>query len=59
MESCEPCVGFGLSERPLSSVAQKILAAMRSGGLVDGDEGGDRTNSEYFHEFVALHCSYS
>uniref|UniRef100_A0A287AU31 DNA polymerase nu n=1 Tax=Sus scrofa TaxID=9823 RepID=A0A287AU31_PIG len=34
MERCEALVGFDRCEIPLSSVAQKIMSALRSGGLV-------------------------
>ncbi|XP_054544466.1 DNA polymerase nu isoform X2 [Talpa occidentalis] len=35
MENYEAFVGFGLCTKPLSSVAQKIMSAMRSGHLVE------------------------
>lgn len=48
MENYEAFVGFDLCKTPLSSIAQKIMSAMRSGDLVDSNNGGDNTNSKYF-----------
>uniref|UniRef100_A0A8C3YSJ1 DNA-directed DNA polymerase n=1 Tax=Catagonus wagneri TaxID=51154 RepID=A0A8C3YSJ1_9CETA len=45
MEKYEAFVGFDLYETPLSSVAQKIMSAMHSGGLVESEDwrGSEKT----------------
>ncbi|XP_048220466.1 DNA polymerase nu [Perognathus longimembris pacificus] len=45
MENYEACVGFDVSETPLSSVAQKIMSAIRSGDLVDSKNWGENTKT--------------
>lgn len=46
MESYEACVGFDLCKTPLSTVAQKIMCAMRSGAFMDSKNEGESTNSK-------------
>lgn len=46
MENYEACVGFDLCETPLSTVAQKIMSAMRSGDLMASRNEGERTKSK-------------
>uniref|UniRef100_A0A2K5MWF6 DNA polymerase nu n=1 Tax=Cercocebus atys TaxID=9531 RepID=A0A2K5MWF6_CERAT len=46
MESYEALVGFDLCNTPLSTVAQKIMSAMRSGDLVDSKTWGKSTESK-------------
>ncbi|XP_047423207.1 DNA polymerase nu [Sciurus carolinensis] len=43
MENYETCVGFDLSETPLSSIAQKIMSALHSGDLVDSKNWAEST----------------
>ncbi|CAH6982930.1 Poln [Phodopus roborovskii] len=45
MESYEACVGFDLCETPLSTVAQKIMCAMRSGDFMDSKNEGESTKT--------------
>lgn len=46
MENYEAFVGFDLCKIPLSSVAQKIMSAMRSGDLVESKNWRESENSE-------------
>ncbi|XP_051692632.2 DNA polymerase nu isoform X5 [Oryctolagus cuniculus] len=57
MENYEAFVGFDLCKTPLSSIAQKIMSAMRSGDLVDSNNGGDNTNTVEAINKSSVKCS--
>ncbi|XP_062069707.1 DNA polymerase nu [Lepus europaeus] len=57
MENYEAFVGFELCKTPLSSIAQKIMSAMRSGDLVDSNNGGDNTNTVEAINKSSVKCS--
>lgn len=46
MENYEACVGFDLCGTPLSTVAQKIMYAMRSGDFMESKNEGESTKSK-------------
>ncbi|XP_051020970.1 DNA polymerase nu isoform X1 [Acomys russatus] len=57
MENYEACVGFDLCETPLSTVAQKIMSAMRSGDLMDSENEGESTKTSKMTKKSAAHYS--
>ncbi|XP_040602845.1 DNA polymerase nu isoform X3 [Mesocricetus auratus] len=57
MESYEACVGFDLCKTPLSTVAQKIMCAMRSGAFMDSKNEGESTNTSKVTKNSSVHYS--
>ncbi|XP_063129682.1 HAUS augmin-like complex subunit 3 isoform X8 [Rattus norvegicus] len=57
MENYEACVGFDLCETPLSTVAQKIMSAMRSGDLMASRNEGERTKTSEVTKKPSVHFS--
>ncbi|XP_055480224.1 DNA polymerase nu [Psammomys obesus] len=57
MENYEACIGFDLCETPLSTVAQKILSAMRSGDLVDSKNEEESTKTSNVTKKSSVHYS--
>ncbi|KAM7326170.1 DNA polymerase nu [Alexandromys fortis] len=57
MENYEACVGFDLCETPLSTVAQKIMCAMRSGDFMDSKNEGKSTKTSKVTKKSSVHYS--
>uniref|UniRef100_A0A8C2LLR6 DNA polymerase N n=1 Tax=Cricetulus griseus TaxID=10029 RepID=A0A8C2LLR6_CRIGR len=57
MESYEACIGFDLCETPLSTVAQKIMCAMRSGDFMDSKNEGESTKTSKVTKKSSVHYS--
>ncbi|XP_038185123.1 DNA polymerase nu isoform X2 [Arvicola amphibius] len=57
MENYEACVGFDLCETPLSTVAQKIMCAMRSGDFMDSKNEGESTKTSKVTKKSSVHYS--
>ncbi|CAO2640260.1 DNA polymerase nu [Lemmus lemmus] len=57
MENYEACVGFDLCETPLSTVAQKIMCAMRSGDFMDSKDEGESTKTSKVTKKSGVHYS--
>nr|XP_034364976.1 DNA polymerase nu isoform X2 [Arvicanthis niloticus] len=57
MENNEACVGFDLCETPLSTVAQKIMSAMRSGDLMDSRNERESTKTSKVKKNSSVHYS--
>ncbi|XP_057628380.1 DNA polymerase nu isoform X2 [Chionomys nivalis] len=57
MENYEACVGFDLCETPLSTVAQKIMCAMRSGDFMDSKNEGESTKTLKVTKKSSVHYS--
>ncbi|KAH0515775.1 DNA polymerase nu [Microtus ochrogaster] len=57
MENYEACVGFDLCETPLSTVAQKIMCAMRSGDFMDSKNEGESTKTSRVTKKSSVHYS--
>ncbi|XP_052592155.1 DNA polymerase nu isoform X2 [Peromyscus californicus insignis] len=57
MENYEACVGFDLCGTPLSTVAQKIMCAMRSGDFMEYKNEGESTKTSKVTEKSSVHYS--
>ncbi|XP_042141726.1 DNA polymerase nu isoform X1 [Peromyscus maniculatus bairdii] len=57
MENYEACVGFDLCGTPLSTVAQKIMYAMRSGDFMESKNEGESTKTSKVTKKSSIHYS--
>ncbi|XP_059131688.1 DNA polymerase nu isoform X4 [Peromyscus eremicus] len=57
MENYEACVGFDLCGTPLSTVAQKIMCAMRSGDFMESKNEGESTKTSKVTKKSSVHYS--